>query len=183
MNPPMSAARLAAEAAFAEAPRPPAPPAVAAQVILRRSRLAGATGEPAANERPSEAPASAEKGARVFRVHTPAAAAPLAPPAHVVADAALPPVVPRARKARADQRPGPVVVVLQAAPAPVAPPPEPPPARLEDLLAELHRAGDVLAVAERAQAFRVEPEGGTREWHQLAQKIERLKKSLQKPAR
>lgn len=173
-KPPMSAARLAAEAAFAAPAQPEPPPQAPAQVTLRRSRLAGGLDEAAGGgvASPSGMPPEAA-GPRVFRVvAAPSAFALALAPRALLDGSAAPPAVPRKRRVRAEQRPSPVVVV-QVATAPAAP------LQPEALRAELQRAGALLEVAARAQAFHIDPHAFDRDWQRLSRRADELLKELQ----
>jgi len=175
-KPPMSAARLAAEAAFAAPAQPEPPPQAPAQVTLRRSRLAGGLDEAAGGGAvaPTGMPPEAA-GPRVFRVvAAPSAAAPAVAPRALLDEAVATPATPRKRRVRAEQRPSPVVVVQVApAPAPAAP------LQPEALRAELQRAGALLEVAARAQAFHIDPHAFDRDWQRLSRRADELLKELQ----
>jgi hypothetical protein len=182
-KPPMSAARLAAEAAFA-APAQPAPPPVApAQVTLRRSRLGAGPDEAAgAPRQASGAAPAAEAGPRVFRVVAalpvlPAAPVPLSP--GLEAESA-PVAVPRTRRVRAERRPSAVVVVKAAEPPArqAAATSELPPLQPEALRAELQRAGALLEMAAQAQSFRIDSTAFDSDWERLSRRAEQLLKEL-----
>jgi len=113
-----SAAWLAGERLFQALPREEDPGASPVVVTLRRNRIAAtaARGEAGAVGEQDGAPASTWKGARVFRVETPDTASP-------DEDAPSVPVELRNRPSRrgrigVDRRPGPVVQVFKAEPAP-----------------------------------------------------------------
>lgn len=128
MPAPMSAARLAAEAAFG-APLQVRPPVLQAQVTVRKARPLDPSDEPGTAE---SSPASTEgatepstKAPRIFRVDavrladpadTPAAEAARSSPAPADNDPPAASVAPRRRRVSPDKRPGPVLHVVQAVP-------------------------------------------------------------------
>lgn len=187
---PMSAARLAAEAAFA-APNSAQPTAAAAaSVVLRRSRLVAGQGPAAQHEAAAHEAAAthaaAGKNARVFRVQatptnpfSPEAAAGAAD-AEPSAPTPKPPT--RARRVGSDKRPGPVLMLVQA-PVAVAAVVELPTPPLEDLLTQLNLAGQLLQAAERAQSFRLDTDSCAKEWQQLSHKIDSLREDIRSQLR
>jgi hypothetical protein len=174
---PMSAARLAAEAAFSAPPSPATATDAPAQVTLRKSRWVLGTDELAAGNTNGDAAgnaagaASAGKSARVFRVN----AEPVAVVNRVHETASA---VPRTRRLDADKRPGPVVHLVQALPAreAVALMPAPSP---QAMRAELHQVGLLLQAAERASALRFDVDSPAQEWQRLSQKIDSLQRDLE----
>lgn len=162
---PASAARRAAEALFAAEPQDAAPaprPAVAAQVIVRRSRLPPGMPRPGtdAAAHPAADPSPPAKDPRVFRL-VQALPTPDAGPAP---DATPGPSRPRrARRASPERRPGPVTHVLTIAPRPW------PSGRAADLAMQLSRVAPVLAEIERAQAFQFMDPQHDAPWQRLLQ--------------
>ena len=183
-KPPKSAARLAAEAAFEAQPQPALPPPAPAQVTLRRSRLGAGPDEGAgAPGQASGALPAPDAGPRVFRVVA-AQPAPLSSPAPLspgLETEPAPVAAPRKRRVRAERRPSAVVVVQAAAPRArqAAFTNEVAPLQPEDLRAELQRAGALLEMAERAQAFRINPHAFERDWERLSRRADQLLKELQ----
>lgn len=174
---PTSAARRAAEAAFAPLPRKTdAPPA---QVTVRRRRAGPAAPEPATDDR-AGAPEEAARSPRVFRVDTPVAPAAADTAAAAPAAAPMPAPRPRSRRRSPDRRPSPVVVVV--------PPAEEPPAgaldpRLNRLGEALAPVGPVLGEIARAQAFRFDGGAVAGDWQALSQRIEALLEELRQRPR
>ncbi len=178
-----SAARLAAEAAFA-APQVRSLAQPSAQVIVRRTRSASLAVEPTpeASHRPTIELTA--KSARVFRVEAAPTSQSVEP-----GSATLPPktegstrsgslpaqarAIPHPRRIGTDKRPGPVLHVV---PAPSEPrrEAEVPQPRLALLTAELDRVTPVLETIARAQAFSLVDERFAREWMRLSRKVERL---------
>lgn len=170
----MSAARLAAEAAFA-GPRDPAPPAHLAQVIVRRDRLADPAGERPADTGAGVAPDAAAKGPRVFLVEGVRNPAPNdGPPA----DTAMTGAVPRSRRIASDRRPGPVLHRVHATPLPQRPP-EGSAAVLDVLRSRLADLGQLLLAVERAQSFQFVDQRFELEWQRLSRKAHGIRQELQ----
>ncbi len=183
---PMSAARLAAEAAFGPAPLlAEAPQPIQAQVVVRRGRAAALTPAAAAVDEAGVDPSApfAAKGPRVFRVE--AAAMPVAMltepvPSPVAANssgsaAALAPKG-RLRRATADQRPGPVLhVVHTLPPRPAASPPLLP---VGALAARLALVEPVLAEIRRAQALLFVDHSQAGEWQRLGRVADAIRLAL-----
>lgn len=121
----MSAARLAAEAAFG-APLQALQPVLQAQVTVRKARQLDPADEPAAlAPAPAEGATEASaKAPRIFRVDAVRLSDPEDPRLVEASDASqVPgshdmPAVPRRRHRSPDKRPGPVLHVVQAAAAP-----------------------------------------------------------------
>lgn len=180
---PMSAARLAAEAAFTAPPFNPAP-SIQAQITVRKARLvvgAAPTGMPTAaasscGEQASQAP-------RVFRVDAsrvasqPQVSAIL--PAVRTSSAVTPIGVTKQSARRAtDKRPGPVVHVINALPVhrreiEVAQPTQ------AALIVELARVGPVLEEIKRAQSLVFIDEHCSKEWQRLSGRADELRRELQ----
>jgi hypothetical protein len=181
---PMSAARLAAEAAFAPAPVHDAPPLLLpAQVVVRRARGAPLTlAAAAATDSAGPSAASSTKGPRVFRVE--AAASPIAladdhprwPATTNGHDGVAHMPTSRPRRTAADKRPGPVLHVVHALPA--RPEPAPQAQRLDELTVQLARLEPVLADIRRAQAFRLVDESCAREWQRLSGVADDIRRAL-----
>ena len=178
-----SAARLAAEAAFA-APQVRSLVQPVAQVTVRRTRSASMAVEPPpeASDGPTIEPTA--KGARVFRVEVAplspsveAGLATLPPPTegstHSGSMPAQAPAIRRPRCIATDKRPGPVLHVIQA-PSERKREAEVPQHRLDLLTGKLDRATPVLETINRAQAFSLFDERFGREWTRLSQKVDRL---------
>lgn len=178
-----SAARLAAEAAFA------APQVVvlaqqpAAKVMVRRTRSASLAAEPPPEPTHGAAIELTPKSARVFRVE----AAPKAPSVEACSASSPPqaeestlsagslvkaPAIPKPRRIGTDKRPGPVLHVV--APSEPTRPVEVRPPRLDWLAGELGRVTPVLEGIARAQAFTLVDERCAREWMRLSRKVDRL---------
>lgn len=184
---PMSAARLAAEAAFAASPFDPAPPSQA-QVTVRKSRLAvgslAVAMPPATATATNNSPSAlTSKGSRVFRVDAsgsaPSGPAPVARPAGPTgADGPSIDVSARTRRIAIDKRPGPVLHVIHALPARSREIQAVPPT-LETLIAELARVESVLESIHRAQTFTVIDDRYADEWQRLSQRAEEICKGLQ----
>ena len=179
---PTSAARLAAEAAFAAPDKLPEIGSTPAQVTVRRAKLAvWARPVPAA-----DAPPAAElvgKAPRVFRLQAAQAPAPAPAPAGV---SPLPAAARRQRRVAADKRPGQVlhVVHIQTRPAEVAAVA----ARSAALAVELARLAPVREAIQRAQSFCFIDERVEQKWQRLSAQAKLLLVQLQagrrsKPAR
>lgn len=179
-----SAARLAAEAAFAS-PSDSDTQNGQAQIIVRRARNLALV------ERPAEVVSiaveqSAVKEPRVFRVDnalaqalTPASAAPALSPVQIT-DTQPTHIKVRRRRAQA-QRPGPVVVVqMPAKPAPMeAPTPTASPElTFEILKAELACFTPILTAIEKAQAFQFIDNRFDRQYQRLSKQADRLLNQL-----
>jgi hypothetical protein len=189
---PASAARLAAEAAFAATPKHSAPPSLT-HITVRRRRLASdlppaqvGVGPPA-NTTVTPEP----QQPRVFRVdardarpiavkeqtrpHRPQTSE--APgPRDVAAPAA------RRRRTAVNKRPGPVVVVTHAV-GPMAPADAGPGLKLDQLRISLASVGPVLDAIARAQSFRFDVGHFDTAWQSLAHRAEALLLSLRPPLR
>ena len=182
-----SAARLAAEAAFA-APQVRSLVQPLAQVTVRRTRSASVAVEPPpeASDSPTIEPTA--RGPRVFKVEAApispsveAGLATLPPPTegstHSDSLPAHAPATPSERRIATDKRPGPVLHVVHA-----------PPKRqresevlqrqLELLTSGLDRVKPVLETIARAQAFSLVDERFAREWMRLSQKVDRLRAQI-----
>jgi hypothetical protein len=187
-----SAARLAAEAAFA-APQVRSLAQPLAQVTVRRTRSASVAVEPPleASDSPTIEPTA--RGARVFRVEAApispsveAGLATLPPPTegstHSDSLPAEAPAIRRPRRIATDKRPGPVSHVVHA-----------PPKRqresevlqrqLDLLTSGLDRVKPVLETIARAQAFSLVDERFVREWMRLSQKLDRLRAQIRAQVR
>jgi len=189
----MSAARQAAEAAFAAPRLHPAPP-TQAQVTVRRDRLAAGAApgaEPAAADNAGPATEPAGKSPRVFRVElarapqpvetAPAALAPLParprPPAAATRNGG-PAVVAAAgqpRRIATDRRPGPVLHVVHAArPALPQRAAEQAAPEMHTLVAELARVGQVLQSIGDVQALRFIDDRFADAWNRLSRTADDL---------
>ncbi len=161
---PISAARLAAEAAFGAPPFQPTP-ASQAQITVRRARYGVVAQQPVA-----DAVAVAEltgKGPRVFRVEPAFAVATTA----AVATASAAPT--RRRRSSPDKQPGQVVHVVHLQPArPEAPAPAAPLA--DSLVAALARVAPVLESIQRAQSFHFIDDRFDPAWRRLSKQAEEL---------
>jgi hypothetical protein len=183
-----SAARLAAEAAFAAPQVQPL-----AQVTVRRTRSASVAVEPPPEASDSLTIEPTARSARVFRVE----AAPISPSVEAGL-ATLPPPTegstysgtlpahatepPRERRIATYKRPGPVLHVVHA-----------PPERqresevlqrqLELLTSGLDRVKPVLETIARAQAFSLVDERFAREWMRLSKKVDRLRAQIRAQVR
>lgn len=182
-----SAARLAAEAAFA-APQVRSLPQTSAQVIVRRTRSASLAGKPKPEAGDGPTIETAARGARVFRVE----AAPTSRSARAgiavepspteasTHSSSLPvhaPASPNGRRIAADKRPGPVSHVILA-PSEREREAEAPQPRLDLLLGELERVTPVLEFIARAQAFSLVNERIAREWLRLSRKVDKLHEQI-----
>lgn len=156
---PPSAARLAAEAAFA-GPASRVIQNVQTQITLRRARSIVRAEQPAeVSTAVAEQPAA--KGSRVFRIDSARGHASVpteqAPQARPDQKTDTPPLLPKTRRRRApEQRPGPVVLVVQkpATPRPLfATAAVPPAPTSKTLAARLDQVTPVLAAIEKAQSF------------------------------
>jgi hypothetical protein len=175
----MSAARLAAEAAFAApALRPPQP--VEVQITLRRAR--GAEVPPfepelqpksRASQTSADTP-SAAKAPRVFRVETAqtprsqetAPAGNGLPHEDALRDRSLKPQTTSQKRRKAKHmQPGPVLHVVHTLAVPGEAEQARP--RLDLMAAELVRIGKVLDEAKRAESLRFVPSGFSLEWERL----------------
>jgi hypothetical protein len=183
---PMSAARLAAEAAFAGA-QVHTLPLAPTQITTRRNRLALLAAPDAADE-DSAAADGTEKRPRVFRV---AAAAPVPAPAPVPATAQAIGVgettrhAARPRRLRSDKRSGPILQVLSPLPAR---PPEPAPSRSDWhlLRLELDRVGQTLQAIQTLVSWRIVDDRLADEWQRMSRQADellvQLRKALRAPA-
>ena len=180
----VSAARLAAEAAFA-APTFQPTAHTPALVTVRRARLGmvarqadGDDARPTSGTPPSSHPASDDrsfadvmgKAPRVFRLET-ARSASTAP----AAVATLPVVAKRQRRTAPDKRPGQVLHVVHMQPQP----PQPPmattaAARPLTLLAALARVAPVLDAIQHAQSFSLLDERFEQAWQRLLKQADQL---------
>ncbi len=186
----MSAARLAAEAAFA-APLPLSASPERVQVTVRRARLAAPVAEPAAVDDTRPAIEPTRKAPRVFTLE--AAQAPRQPDTPLgVQSLPLPPASPaasirsdapatgaraRIRRIAVDKRPGPVLHVLQSVPRQTRQAETTPP-RLATLIDELARVGPVLESIAQAQSFRFIDDRFAMEWQQISQRADDLQMKL-----
>lgn len=178
----MSAARLAAEAAFA-GPRDPATPANPAQVIVRRDRRADPAAERPAgtgagnvtSDNANAAPADAGKGPRVFRVEGVRSPAPHDMPP---ADTAVTGVVQRSRRIATDRRPGPVMHQVHATPLPQRAAGDSATA-LDLLRSRLADVGQLLRAVAHAQSLQFVDERFDLEWQQLSRKADGIRQDLQ----
>ena len=186
---PMSAARLAAEAAFA-GPRSPVSEPVRALVTVRRARLALPPQAAAAGAAEPAAPAA--KVQRVFRIDAPrepppqgplpgpSAAEPVAAATPRAAEAAAPApppaVVRRRRRADPDKRPGPVLHVVVDLPPPPAAPAAP--LQAAQLMEALDALDPLLQDIARAQAWRFDGSAFQAEWQRLSQQLDALRAEL-----
>lgn len=176
---PKSAARLAAEAAFA-LPETSAWPQQPAQVSVRRARFASLVQPPSPEGEDGPTTELAIKGSRVFRVEAEAAA-----PVVNTLDPALPPAPspahPTERRIASDKRPGPVSHVVHALPER-----QPEAATLQRRLGLLW--GDLqgvmpdLGLIAHAQAFSLVDEHLTDEWLHLSEQVDALHAQIQNQA-
>ena len=186
-----SAARLAAEAAFA-LPRISSLPVQPTQVSVRRSRSAGLAVKPTPIPAPTPVGNGGSdfeltvKGARVFRVE----AVPTPQPVEATcAGVPLPnetskhqgnlpdQVHANSRRIASDKRPRPVLHLIHALPELLperqteAEAPQP---RLGLLIGELQRVTPALEMIARAQAFSLVDERMAREWQRLSRQLDEL---------
>lgn len=181
---PMSAARLAAEAAFAP-PQARSAPSNEPLVIVKRARVLAQAGpslvaQTAGPARQAEAIEDRDKPPRVFRVHKPSDPTECPP-----ADPGQP--ARRRRRKPPEQRPGAVVlrVVQTPADAPSTRAADPQGADRPDrwpryaTIEALAAVGPVLDAIARAQAFQFIDERYALEWERLSRKAERLREDLQ----
>jgi hypothetical protein len=192
----MSAARQAAEAAFA-APELRSPQAVEVQVTVRRARAAEIPqSEPELNPERQATQGSPgmpmpAKGSRVFRVkgaQTPRAQeAPAAVNALLHEDALrdrspMPRTTSQKRRMANHMRPGPVLHVVHALAVRSEPEPEPEPEqarpRLDLMAAELVQIGKVLDQAKRAESLQFIAPGFGREWDRLGRRVEQIQHDI-----
>jgi hypothetical protein len=182
-----SAARLAAEAAFAP-PRLSPLPQPAGQVIVRRTRSTSLVAEPAPEDAAGSANEQRTKGSRVFRVESEptsksaekaaeglsAAAAALPHGANV---AGPPPAPLNSHRIASNKRPGPVMHVICALPdrPPEAEPQQP---QLSQLILDLQRVTPVLELIARAQTFSLVDERLVREWRRLSRQADDIHTSI-----
>lgn len=181
-----SAARLAAEAAFA-CPQVSASPSHPAQVSVRRMRSASLTVTPAPEGQAVIASKQLTKEPRVFRLD-----AVLTPPSLELL-AALPAMAEAAphsailaaqthdqavsHRIASDKRPGPVRHVIHALPELLVDQRGDPEARqpqLRMLMAELQAVSPDLAIIAQAQAFSLVDERLAREWQRLSRQLDEL---------
>jgi hypothetical protein len=198
---PMSAARMAAEAAFS-GPLFVAEPALLppAHVTVRKARSAALVSADAAVAiRADDAALSSTattKGPRVFRVDAgPApvglgADMPWPHPAAIAAttaitraktdshDGAVRPAKVQVRRAAADKRPGPVLHLVHKLPTRHDAPPQPLP--VNELVRQLARVEPVLADIRRAQAFRFLDQSLAAEWQRLSRVADGIRQTLAK---
>ena len=181
----MSAARLAAEAAFA-APPPPSASPEQVQVTVRRTRLTAPVAELAAVDNTHPAVEPTRKAPRVFTLEAAQAPRqpdallgvqplplPLPPAASIRSDSPAADAKARSRRIAIDKRPGPVLHVLHSVP-PQTRPAELAPPRLATLIDELARVGPVLESIAQAQSFRFMDDRFAKEWQQLSQRADDL---------
>lgn len=166
--PSMSAARRAAEAAFAGATRQPAP-SRETKVIVRSARLVRRAETPQVTDGMSAPTQPASRAPRVFRIDGTGATFQPEVPATEAA--------PRSRRVASDRRPGPVLHVVHAVP------PSPDVAsmtvaQLKTVIAELALVEPVLALIQRAQAFRAIDDRFAREWLRLARRADAIQGKL-----
>jgi hypothetical protein len=169
---PMSAARLAAEAAFA-APLFSAPPASApAQVTVRRARgpgLATAVADDVDTSSAGPSDSSTAKGPRVFRIDAAPSAVTLVaddlptPTAWQGDDAVVSRPTSRLRRTATDKRPGPVLHVVHTLPSRQVTSLQP----LGALTTQLALLEPVLADIQHAQAFQFVDNSQASEWQRL----------------
>jgi hypothetical protein len=190
----MSAARQAAEAAFA-APelRPPQPGEV--QITVRRARGAeipqsepGLKPERQATPCSSDAPLAA-KGPRVFRIETlqtprsqeaPAAVNTLAHEDALRDHPPKPPTTSKRRRRATHMQPGPVLHVVHTLAVRSEPEPEPEPTRprLDLMAAELAQIGKVLDQAKHAESLQFIAPGFGRVWDRLGRRVQQLQHDI-----
>lgn len=181
---PMSAARMAAEEAFAPPPVRGAP-SNEPLVIVRRARALAVAQPSAAETAAPSSPAAAAQGRdkppRVFRVNKPA------DPAEAPADEATASLTVRRRRRKpAEQRPGAVVlhVVQPRAASPTAGPTDRQDPGHPDrwprfvTIEALAAVGPLLDEIARAQAFQFIDERYSLEWERLSRKADRLHQDL-----
>jgi len=188
---PMSAARLAAEAAFA-GPRLALAPPPPAQVVVRRARLAADAVEPVAKQPGdignSPAPDPVGKGPRVFRIQAAQgmtaqdAAATNAHQARVQrssmpADGPAAGVGPRSRRIGSDKRPGPVLHKVHTLPV-LQRPDEGSATELDRLRARLAAVGQLLSTIGAAPSFQAVDEHFALEWQRLSLKADDIQRDL-----
>lgn len=182
-----SAARLAAEAAFANLPVV-AQPAHPVQIIMRRSRTSSLVAQPAEATRDVPIIETAVKRARVFRVGTastqssdeavPSDALPASAPTPNVTSMAKAATASKSRHPGADKRPGPVLRVFQTRfdqPAEVPSKPQ----LSASLIAALAPVAPVLELIARAQTFTVINPTLEVEWLRLSLRLAALHAELQ----
>ena len=186
----MSAARLAAEAAFAAPRLDPSPP-LQASVTVRRARPSRGAVETvtAPPSGVAEGPLDS-RSPRVFRVEAsmlrsptepegmdPPQLALLAPPADRISPVATP--VKRRRRIGVDKRPGPVLHLVHAVPAAQAARSDAADAPVFDqLLAQLARVGELLQEIEQAQSFQFVSERFAPDWLQLSQTADAIREAI-----
>lgn len=185
----MSAARLAAEAAFATFPssEPRGTPASTAQVTVRRARLAAAAPvlATAAGHRSDEQPAG-EKSPRVFIIPAAPAAAttaglPMQQGLATTETSRSSGTQQRKRRVAAEKRPGQVVVLMSATPRTVSTPLAPAPG-WASLNAAMVGLTPLLEAISHAQSLQFIDQSRAHEWQRLAQRAEELMRQL-RPAR
>lgn len=181
---PMSAARQAAEAAFA-APVQRAPQISEALVTVRKSRHAVAMEGHAAAEVALAETESGQRTPRVFRVGPPPAtdtgdAKPVSEPmlqgtprSNVETASRSPP---RPRRRNGEKRPGPVLHVVHSQMEPSAARVVEP--RLDELMAELTAVGPVLHTTHTAGSLLLVEKRFAADWQRLAQRVDALRKEL-----
>ncbi len=187
--PPVSAARLAAEAAFASPPFS-VPQNSQAQITVRRARVIDPA-EAASAGSLGGAPALAPKAPRVFRIETarsletvPAerARAFWADDLHLNTPSA--PAKRRKRRLEDNQRPGPVVVVVQQPPAPRAPKPSVQAApKLQAWAVHSNRLAAQPAAAQEARSFVFIDDAMAAQWQRLSQRADELRKAVRRLGR
>jgi hypothetical protein len=179
---PISAARLAAEAAFSS-PQFSSIQNQQAQITVRRARILTHAEAPVAEGR-SGTEAAVRKDPRVFRIATTPTLQAL--PAEPAPDSERGPVAnvltiqrrPRKRNFEANKRPGPVVVLVQQQPA-LQPKPQPPEQAVEamdsqTLTTSLDRFTPIMAAIQKAQSFRFMDDGTAPQWQRLSQRADEL---------
>jgi hypothetical protein len=169
----MSAARLAAEAAFA-APQYQPPPTAQAQITVRRMRPRDLPSVVAASDSTAAAE-SQTKGPRVFRL-TAAKPSPLVGVQPNPSTSKQASVVDRdgdklrphsrPRRQAAYKKPGPVLHVVHTLPA--RPEPQDKVPHFDSLAAQVQHIGVLLETAKRASKFRIVETSSTQEWQRLA---------------
>lgn len=173
--PSMSAARQAAEAAFASAPGEPTSAREAA-VTVRTARLVRrAEAPPLAANDTSAAVQAASRAPRVFRIEGAEAQSSTASSRD---DRPAAEAAPRSRRVASDRRPGPVLHVVPAVP-PSTDPANMTVAQLKAVIAELALVEPVLELIQRAQAFRVIDDRFAREWLKLARRADAIQAEIQ----
>jgi hypothetical protein len=179
---PVSAARLAAEAAFAS-PQFNSVQNYQAQITVRRARVV-AQAEAPETQAIGETPADVRKGPRIFRVlATPtdhAVAAESAPERERLRAVTPEPVLSkrRRRNVESNKQPGPVVVVLHQQPSPKPSKPVAVAPKTKAGATGLDAVDPIWAEIQKAQSFRFMDDGTGAQWQRLSQRADDLLKQL-----